>query len=1055
MISQKKHQRDHVNDDDQHIASSEQTARRAGILLFTGVAIFYLALMPGFAVPGRWAEIASVFGGLDPFQPLMRPLWSLLSALIAEWPVRQLGLLFNAVSALIGATACWFIYDTVRRVPFERTLKSGRQTRSEQRSRLIAGVAASLFAALSLPVIMVSTRGDYAILDLLLALLAVHPFFCFSGQLPRAALFYRSAAAAGLAMAEYPGMVFVAPLLAVMWLVKLHRGRLFRLKILLTGAASFIAGCSIILIYGFVMAGSEPALMRGMAGSGDVLREFALMYYNELRHSVPKIGWLLLIATNILPFAVVMFNEMHEPDDKFSALGVYLLRLIIITIGVVTLLELPGSPSRLIDSRVLLVTPYILAAVWLGYLAGYHDFLINHNRPSQLKKFAFPSLIAALAMGALLRNSIASRPAELTETVHLAREVVARMETRTHLVTAGVLDQSLRLAAHEASRPLAIINLNHGTDIPRGRYYASLFTEPALQDMARLGVMPLIRDWFNRDPGIAGKLALMVPPEMLVPAAYQAVPDRVVYRLMAAAAGETDALTLFKEHQAYWSALSLTPYERLDDGPVKYQRVWISRIANDLGVYLQEHGQFTEADAAYEEAVALWPDNFSATINQLARARALNDPDNERIITDRLNVMTERNRAMLATRSFGQLSGRLYGPAALLEEAQAMKMSGQPGLAASRIQRAAGLINESDTGLQLSLARLYLQNKDLNASAEAFERILAQRPDDIDAQLGLLRVAIQRRQFDEAEKRLVALESLGHNPDRIAFERVGWLMAQERTAEAKTILSDLTSRPTPLLEAWYQLGLLGLTSGDEELFASAAAVLTRHRGFMPGMLLLGEHASRASDPVAARMYLEQARMLDPANTRVLERLLMIDYFDRNVAALRDRSANLLGIDPDNTVGLFGAATVHIASERYDLAEGPLRRCLERADYGPAHNELAWILSERGSLDEALHHARRAVELMPDNGNALDTLAVVYQKQGDHQAAAQTIERAIKINDGASISILINAATIFIDAARLEDARNTLDRLERARSAMSPEQQQTLDTLQARLASPAS
>ncbi len=1025
--------------------------QRANRLIFPLVALYYFILMPGYAVPGRWAEIASVFGWLDPFRPMMRPVWSLLTTLVSELPVRNLGLLFNFISALTGAAVCWLIFDIVRRVPFHRSFMTTRQALAERRSRVLAGIAAALFAAVSLPVITVSTRGDYAIFDLFLALLAVCPLMRFSPlKHTGPGLFYFSAAMAGLAMADYPGMVFVMPGLLLLWMLKLRKTPNLKLPVLIMAAALFAGGLSTIMIYGVMFADTTVAGFRDIASTGKVLKEFGLIYYSELRHSVPKIGWLLLIATNLVPFFIVMFRELDEPADKFTASGVNVLRIIFIVLGVMALLDLPGSPGKLIQSRVLLVAPYLLAAIWLGYLAGYYHYLFQQPGARRFR-LPVPVIVVVLLGFAIIRNGVMSRPVLLEPVAQFADDVVKQLGERNYIVTAGVFDHSLRLAAHRANQPLALINLMRGNDPAHGRYHASLFVAPELQDMARLGVMPLMRDWFNRDPAIEHKLALLVPPEMLVPVGYAGIPDRLFYRLERTASG-ADPLSLYQQHQDYWSNLQGAAVEDEDEGAGNYLSVWLSRLANDLGVYLEEHDLPEEAGVAYDQALALWPDNFSATINQLSRARASGDQEARVAWSDRLDEMTERNRELLAARSIGQLSGRLHGPAAMLEEAVALGFSGRRDQAENRINRAAGLITDDDAGLQLSLARLYLQYNNLDASEEMFRRIIKQNPADEQAQLGLFRVAVYRGLYEEAAQRLDELATIGMDKDRLMLEKAGLEMTRGRYEEARRLLLDLADRSSPMLDAWYQLGLLAHATGDDELFTRASDVLVRQRNYMPGMLLLGDRAFRKADPVAARMYLEQAAKLEPGNIKVLERLLTIDYYERDAVALRKRSAAILAIDPDNPLGLYGAATLHTVAGDHDLAEIPLRRCLAIMDYGPARNDLAWILAARGDWEEAREHAVQAVALMPDDGNARDTLAMIQHQQGEVQAAADTIEPAVNSARGASLEIIMRATGIFVDAGRLEEARVLLARMEKTRPVMPPDQASEYDRLQTRLAS---
>ena len=586
---------------------------RIGQFLFASVLLFYLFILPDYAVPDRWAMIASQFSGLDPFNIIMRPVWSGLAGLLAILPFKNIGLVFNITSAVTGAAVCWLLYDIIRRISFDRGNKLARQIELERRARIVAGVTAALYAAVSLPVITVSTRGDYAMFNLLLVLLAVWPLLCFSQQ-RRVIFFHASCLLAGLAVADYPGMLFVLPFLFFRWAVVLYKWRMLRPGVVFAGVLLFVTGLLVVLPYGVILTNSPGSGLREIDSLDRILGLFFFNYYNELRHGVPKVGWLLLLAVNILPFVMVLFKELSEPTDKFSAIGVYLFRLILVVIGIVTLFDLPGSPGRVIEARFLLVAPSIIAAAWFGYLTGYYDLLMYGARSRRKQRPFVPAVVGLLILVAGVRHGVASQPAELDATQNFAADVINQIDDGTFLLSQGMLDDSLRLQAHASARSIFLLNYVQGNDPAYGRYHATLFSDPELQDMARLGVLPLMRDWFVRDTNIQNKIAFMVAPDFLVPYGYVALPDRTVYRVHRTGE-EPGATTLYQQNMDYWTSLQLPAFDLQLPSAMKVTLVWLSRMANDLGVYLQELGDDERAAASYEQSLGFWPDNFSAAIN--------------------------------------------------------------------------------------------------------------------------------------------------------------------------------------------------------------------------------------------------------------------------------------------------------------------------------------------------------------------------------------------------------------------------------------------------------
>lgn len=74
-----------------------------------------------------------------------------------------------------------------------------------------------------------------------------------------------------------------------------------------------------------------------------------------------------------------------------------------------------------------------------------------------------------------------------------------------------------------------------------------------------------------------------------------------------------------------------------------------------------------------------------------------------------------------------------------------------------------------------------------------------------------------------------------------------------------------------------------------------------------------------------------------------------------------------------------------------------RNCGEFPDSSRLHNEIAWLaVKTNRRLDDALRHARRAVELEPDNAAYIDTLAEVEFARGNKAEAIRRMERCLEL-----------------------------------------------------------
>lgn len=1032
----------------QQAESRDVAERVVGWVIFAAALVFYAVLAPAFSVPGRWADMLVAMSGLDPLRPVLRPLWSGLMTLLAALPLSNLSQAANLCSAVTGAAACAVFYGIVRRIPFARSRGWRERDEADRGPRMVAGVVAALCAAVSTPTIIVSTRGDYIGLGVLLLLLAFAPSLRYL-RTPRVWQLYASGLCLGLGLAEYPAMLWVAPLCAVWWAALVwgagrgHARHLVAALLLAAGVCALVVG-------GFARAyaASPVAAWRDMAGAAAVAAEFARYHVIEMTRSVPKVGWLLIFCVSVLPFLALLFRELDEPRDRYSAIGSYAFRLILVAVAVITLLDLPGAPLRAAGSRTLLVAPVFLVALWFGYLIGYYVRLF-HRHAARWPSALILAAAAALIGVAAVRHTRETSVRHLAPVADATRRLVLGLEGRTWVVTDGTLDAMLRLAAREASVPLRVLTGETTPTDLRNRSHASLFDDPGLKSLATVGLRPALAEWLQRDAAITGKLAVLVAPELVETERLQAVPAALHLQLADAAAGP-DPQALWASHERAWSDLVLPDIDRVKQGEAGWLQAffvvrWTSRMANDLGVYLDDRHLPDLARQAYERALAIWPDNISATLNLLADSRRRGVGDVE-ALRKQLEAQLARNRGLFPLRYVPQFCGAVRTAAASLEEAAELGRAGQSSQALARLGEAASLLDPADEAGRVGLAKLYLDEQHPGESEAVLNQLLEKNPNSLAALQGLLRVALQRGRQDDARALLDRLAAAGLDPSRLALEQARVDMLAGDLPKARARLQLLVRQPEVSIDTWYTLALVGLLTDDRETFERAAPALDANRLYRPGLMLLGDEAWRARNLAKARSCFEQVLALDGLNRRALERLVLLHYAERDVERLRDRSAALLSTDPNHALGHFGVANVHLASGRLDLAEASLRRCLESRENGQAHNDLAWILGETGRFDEARSHAQRAVELNPDDANAWDTLAVIELKRGDTGRAVEAIEKAQALAEGRSPGILISAARIYHAAGRIESALRMLEILKSMRAVLPAQRIREIDEL---------
>jgi Flp pilus assembly protein TadD len=102
--------------------------------------------------------------------------------------------------------------------------------------------------------------------------------------------------------------------------------------------------------------------------------------------------------------------------------------------------------------------------------------------------------------------------------------------------------------------------------------------------------------------------------------------------------------------------------------------------------------------------------------------------------------------------------------------------------------------------------------------------------------------------------------------------------------------------------------------------------------------------------------------------------------------------------PDHLAVAF-LAEFNSAVERGDLAQAEigLREALQVVPgYALWHANLAWLLDQRGALDEALEHYGLAIDLEPDNAQIYRNLGAFLAEQKAHAAAEQAYRVALSL-----------------------------------------------------------
>lgn len=249
-----------------------------------------------------------------------------------------------------------------------------------------------------------------------------------------------------------------------------------------------------------------------------------------------------------------------------------------------------------------------------------------------------------------------------------------------------------------------------------------------------------------------------------------------------------------------------------------------------------------------------------------------------------------------------------------------------------------------------------------------------------------------------------------------------------RPYEAIEIAEEILDQGAENAWAWIVLGEAhdamaradagqGSTEGSLTHVREARVAYARANSLWPNRASLQHRLARRcrelGESTAAMDFYERALGLDPfdpeLNEEVAEYRELLDGVesDRGVV-LRARQLDreqrwpelvTLLADPDRLDGQRGEAHLYLGIAQYRLgrvddAMASFRRAVSLDDsLHLAHNNLAWLLATRnGDYGTALRHARRAIELSPDEPEYHDTYLEVLERMGrDEEARSHLAE----------------------------------------------------------------
>ncbi len=1023
----------------------------------------YLATLSRGAFPGLPASSLAAHLRLNfsPYPMLLDSLWGYLVRAFAHLSGDSVALWTGMASAAFGAACVALVAILMMRVRYSiHDANDPDEVRREEQARLLAGLAAGLFAMVNVPFWILSTRSLPGTFHLLM-LLGAAALFSEYQRTGKPSRLYLLGLLYGAGIAEFATFWVFAPLAALLVVRAMLQRAEFSVRVLLCTGLCLAPGLLLYLLNGWLLW-KVPAIP--LYGFGSMWSVIWFTWRDQWKLIVTG-PFILVAVLTAVPWGVLFLLRAKKPAWRYSAwqvilrvvaLGVALLALFYLDLHKLLKVLMP-SISRQLPSIGLffpLATPYLVLAACAGYVAG-EFWVMGQRREHRNAGVGQPlrSLMggigllvpASIVVAGVLNLPVANgRPGAEIEA--MAEQVLADLQGRDVLLSDGVLDDSIRLLAGPRSQKLEVVTSPQTVSAPYRQYLAQFFPHPRHQSLLQVGFAAFMQDFLADDEGLA-RVASLDLADPLREYGYL-VPDHLMFRAEPAET-QIDLPALVEAQKPFWSWLEGVAAQPLDKrnpayGYHQYVLRLASKVANNIGFMQVERGDKTGALATFKQARKLFPDNISALLNLLTIAQEDHLPE-EAEYQAVWEDFKERHVDSRVMWSLSGLYGYVHNTAFLVRHGMMWAVSGKPRIAEAEMRRAAGG-QAVNSVVKAFLGRAYLHGGDLQRSAEFFREALKENPKDVKSLRMLAVMSMNAEDYEEAERLFNEAETAGLPPGSLSFERVALAYLQGKTESALAQLKGLVQQDKQNVRAWAMLAMLTSDGSDPETYEKSLKALKNLQGASPDVrLMLAELNIGRQEWAEARAELDQVTRMNPRHIRAWELLAMIDFQERKQELAEDHVRILLTLDPENFTGNLMLGSFQYARGQYSLAESSYRTALKVRRDPEALNDLAYLLMIKGSLPEARSLIEEALAMQPANILYLSTRGELNLREGRYDEAEHDLQQVLSEKPD-NAQVLLLSAQLYAARGQKASALELAETLSSRQSELPAEQQVQLQQL---------
>ena len=792
-----------------------QTGERWVFLLLFAVSLaLYAATLCWAPCPGLPAKTLRMQLGLDAVPPIQDFLWGFLVRGFARLPWLPVSAWSALFSALCGAFTVGLTGRLMLRVGYRGWKDRGPAARiRERQARFLSAFVSGLYLACCIPFWMLSTRSLAGSFHLGMLVLAAWFFSEFQRQ-GRLRHLFLLGLLFGVGITEFSTFIVFIPVAAALFVRELFRQKR---QTAWPPYACILAGLALgLLMYPvhalwFFRQGAPWELFASPWQAGLRIVQEQLWLILLVRSSS---SFIIILLLSTVPWLMVFVMSRRSPwFYEFDQVGV---RLVLGAVLMAVLFNAFISPWKALGMTYPMVTPYLILAVCMGFMAGELWIMgepRNVRDASQASKLVrlVPGFLAGLVPGLILLagtlnwSTVSGR--HVQDSYRVASQVLDRLEGRDILFASGVLEDVMALAIFERQAPVRLVCMLQTSATLYLRQLATRFEEADLKEPLAKGDFDLfIERLLLSDPGVA-RTAILDMPDAFRPYAYL-VPCGFFYGLETSP-GRVDLSACMEAQQKDWDWMAQVaerpaPAQNLAR-PFQDQLRWIlSRSANNLGVMQAERGDEYAAAESFQAARRINPDNLSALLNlkELAQGKGL--PPEEQLEADWESQEShlEKYRWALAPRF-----GYVWHANEWIRRGWVWAISGVPTSVEAE-RRLPAVPREAVDERAQFLDQVYLQMGKPPAREDACRAQLFQNGSDTDALMALSRLALRQNDPDAADAYRMEAVTMGLPEMDTRFDQAMSSYVRGDSEKVARWLEALTRQTPNDARIWMALAML-------------------------------------------------------------------------------------------------------------------------------------------------------------------------------------------------------------------------------------------------------